>query len=53
MLDLSSGCIRIKSSALTVLNNTNISPIPSPFAKSGDIDHLNPVESDHLLSGAN
>ncbi|MGA3015130.1 MAG: hypothetical protein ABSD71_13970 [Bacteroidales bacterium] len=22
-------------------------------AKSGDIDHLNPVESDHLLSGAN
>jgi len=24
-----------------------------PTAKSGDIDHLNPVESDHLLSGAN
>jgi hypothetical protein len=23
------------------------------IAKSGDIDHLNPVESDHLLSGAN
>jgi len=33
--------------------NAGDETIGAENAKSGDIDHLNPVESDHPLSGAN
>jgi len=43
----------LKSKQAIVWTHKGKTPYEALNAKSGDIDHLNPVESDHLLSGAN